>query len=240
MIHFLYESQKERKTERMKTIALVSQKGGVGKTTLALHLAVGWQQAGQNVAVIDLDPQASAANWGDRREEKLPVVRSAQASRLEQELRAVEEAGGEIVILDTAPHSDAVILRVAKAAALVVIPCRPSILDLEALAGTLELVSMTGVPVLTVLNSIIPNVADSDRAEEAIEKLGAAICPIRISRRVAFSRALISGLTAQEYEPQGKAAEEIQALFRLIAEQVSGLEQQEPQAAHETAGGFNG
>ena len=87
----------------MKTIALISQKGGVGKTTLALHLAVGWQQAGQNVAVIDLDPQASAANWGDRREEALPVVRSAHASRLEQELRAVEEAGGEIVILDTAP-----------------------------------------------------------------------------------------------------------------------------------------
>ena len=225
----------------MKTIALVSQKGGVGKTTLALHLAVGWQQAGQNVAVIDLDPQASAANWGDRREEKLPVVRSAQASRLEQELRAVEEAGGEIVILDTAPHSDAVILRVAKAAALVVIPCRPSILDLEALAGTLELVSMTGVPVLTVLNSIIPNVSDSDRAEEAIEKLGATICPVRISRRVSRSRGRLSaGLQPRSMSRTGKAAEEIQALFRLIAEQVSGLEQQEPQAAHETAGGFNG
>ena len=224
----------------MKTIALISQKGGAGKTTLALHLAVGWQQAGQNVAVIDLDPQASAANWGDRREEALPVVRSAHASRLEQELRAVQAAGGEIVILDTAPHSDAVILGATKAADLVVIPCRPSILDLEALAGTLELVSITGVPVLAVLNSVIPNISDSDRAEEAIEKLGATICPVRISRRVAFSRALISGLTAQEYEPHGKAAEEIQALFRLIAEQVSGLEEQEPQAEHETAGGFNG
>ncbi len=58
---------------------------------------------------------------------------------------------------------------------------------------------------ITVLNSIIPNVAGSDRAEEAIEKLGATICPVRISRRVAFSRALISGLTAQEYEPHGKS-----------------------------------
>ena len=224
----------------MKTIALISQKGGVGKTTLALHLAVGWQQAGQNVAVIDLDPQASAANWGDRREEALPVVRSAHASRLEQELRAVEEAGGEIVILDTAPHSDGVIMGATKAADLVVIPCRPSILDLEALAGTLELLTTTRVPVLAVLNSVIPRISDSDRAAVAIEKLGATICPVRISRRVAFSRALISGLTAQEYEPHGKAAEEIQALFRLIAEQVSGLEEQEPQAEHETAGGFNG
>ena len=162
------------------------------------------------------------------------------ASRLEQELRAVEEAGGEIVILDTAPHSDGVIMGATKAADLVVIPCRPSILDLEALAGTLELLTTTRVPVLAVLNSVIPRISDSDRAAVAIEKLGATICPVRISRRVAFSRALISGLTAQEYEPHGKAAEEIQALFRLIAEQVSGLEQQEPQAEHETAGGFNG
>ena len=225
----------------MKTIALISQKGGAGKTTLALHLAVGWQQAGRNVAVIDLDPQASAANWGDRRAAKLPVVRSAHASRLEHELKAVREAGGEIVVLDTAPHSDAVTLGAAKAADLVVIPCRPSILDLEALAGTLELVSITRVPVLAVLNAVIPHISDSDQAEAAIEKLGATICPVRISRRVAFSRALLSGLTAREYEPRGKAAAEIGALFQLIAERVGGLEGQEQQDEHETAGGgFHG
>ena len=73
----------------MQIIAFISQKGGAGKTTLALHLAVGWQQAGRNVAVIDLDPQASATNWGDRRAANLPVVRSAHASRLEQELEVV-------------------------------------------------------------------------------------------------------------------------------------------------------
>ena len=205
----------------MKIVAILSQKGGVGKTTLALHLAVGWTQQGYNVAILDLDPQASAANWADRREADTPVVRAAPASRLQQELNLVRQAAGEVVVLDTAPRSDAVIISAAKAADLVVIPCRPSILDLEALAGTLELVQTTGVPILTVLNAVVHGVPDSDQTEVAIEQLGAEICPIRISRRVAFSRALLRGLTAQEYEPQGKAAGEIEMLFQTISERVT-------------------
>ena len=204
----------------MKTIALLSQKGGVGKTTLALHLAVGWTQRGQNVAVIDLDPQVSAAKWGDRREAARPVVRAAQAKRLPQELDTIRKAGGEIVVIDTAPRADAVILGVAKVADLVVIPCRPSILDLEAMADTLELVQTTGVPILTVLNFVVPHVPDSDQAEDAIAQLGVAICPTRINRRVTFSRALLQGLTAQEYESQGKAAAEIEQVFRIVDERI--------------------
>ena len=204
----------------MKIVALLSQKGGVGKTTLALHLAVGWTQRGRRVAVIDLDPQASAANWGDRRPKSLPIVRSAHASRLQQELETIRAAKGEIVVLDTAPRSDAVILTVAKTADLVVIPCRPSILDLEALAGTLELVQATGVPVLTVLNAVVPHTTAPDQAEGAIRQLKGGLCPVRISRRVAFAGALLGGLTAQEYEPKGKAAAEAEALFQIVSDLV--------------------
>ena len=70
----------------MNTIAIISQKGGAGKTTIALHLAVSSTRAGRNTAIIDLDPQASAASWGDRREAALPVVLSAHASRLTPEI----------------------------------------------------------------------------------------------------------------------------------------------------------
>ena len=90
----------------MKTIAVVSQKGGSGKTTLALHLAVASAAAGRNTAVIDLDPQTSAANWVDRRKADLPVVLSAHARRLSHEMQRVRETGGEVLYLDTAPHSD--------------------------------------------------------------------------------------------------------------------------------------
>ena len=107
----------------MKTIAIISQKGGSGKTTLALHLAVASAAAGRNTAVIDLDPQASAANWADRRKAELPVVLSAHARRLPHEIRRVREIGGEMLYLDTAPHSDSAALEAAAAADLVLIPC---------------------------------------------------------------------------------------------------------------------
>ena len=90
----------------MQTVALISQKGGSGKTTIALHLAVAFASSGRNTAVIDLDPQASATNWSDRRKAELPVVISAHASRLQHEMRRVRDAGCELLVLDTAPHSD--------------------------------------------------------------------------------------------------------------------------------------
>ena len=221
----------------MKVISLISQKGGVGKTTIALHLAVRWTQAPQgqpNVAVVDLDPQASAANWGDRRDAKLPVVRPAFAARLKQELAAIRKAGGEVAVLDTAPHSDNVTLEAAEVSDLVVIPCRPSILDLEALAGTVKLIKTADVPILAVMNAVVPHVPDAERAEEAIARLGAEISPVRISRRVAYSRALLEGKTAQEYEPRGPAAQEIERFFQVVYGQVM------PQEEHATAGGRNG
>ena len=109
----------------MKTVAIISQKGGAGKTTLALHLATSSALAGRNTAIIDLDPQASAANWGDRRTAELPVVLSAHASRLGHEIKRVEEMEGELLIIDTAPHSDSAALEAAKAADLILVPCRP-------------------------------------------------------------------------------------------------------------------
>src|SRR5512134_697468 len=116
----------------MKTVAVISQKGGSGKTTIALHLAVAGALAGKNTAIIDLDPQASAAKWSDRRETDLPVVISAQAARLRKEMDRVRDFGGEFLIIDTAPHSDSAAIEAAQAADLVIIPCRPAILDLEA------------------------------------------------------------------------------------------------------------
>ena len=119
----------------MKTIAIVSQKEGSGKTTISLPLAVASARAGRNTAVIDLASQASATNWCDRRRAELPVVLSAHASRLSHEATRVEKTSGEILYLDTAPHSDSAALKAAKAADLVLIPCRPAILDVEAVAG---------------------------------------------------------------------------------------------------------
>ena len=86
----------------MKTIAILSQKGGAGKTTLAINLAVAASSSKKQAAIIDLDPQASAANWHDARAREEPVVVSAQPSRLTQVLDAAKEAGAGFVL--SIPH----------------------------------------------------------------------------------------------------------------------------------------
>lgn len=200
----------------MQTLALISQKGGAGKTTVALHLAVAFAKARLNTAVIDLDPQASAANWGDRRESELPIVISAHASRLHHEMRRVEDAGCQVLVLDTAPHSDHSALEAAKATDLILMPCRPAILDIEAISSTLDLMRAAGKPVYVVLNATTPQGREAEEAAEALDDLDVQICPVQLVNRVAFARSLISGHTAQEIEPKGKAAREVKRLHDYI------------------------
>jgi chromosome partitioning protein len=205
---------------KMKTIAVLSQKGGSGKTTIALHLAVASALSGKNTAIIDLDPQASAARWGDRRETELPVVISAQAARLGKEIDRVRDLGGEFLIIDTAPHSDSAALEAARAADLVIIPCRPAILDLEAITSTTGLVEVTKTPAFVVMNAVAPVGAEAESALDLLKSLDIAVCPTRLGNRVAFSRALVSGQTAQEVEPEGKAAMEVTSLHMFVCEHV--------------------
>ena len=169
----------------MKTVAIISQKGGAGKTTLALHLATSAALEGRNTAIIDLDPQASAANWADRREADLPVVLSAHASRLAHEMRRVEEMQGELLIIDTAPHSDSAALEAAKAADLILVPCRPAVLDIEAISNTLDLVRTTGTPVHVVMNAVAPQGNEAAEAADVIAGLGVGVCPVQLRQRVA-------------------------------------------------------
>lgn len=201
----------------MHIVAMLSQKGGTGKTTLSLHLAVAAERAGHVAAVIDLDPQASAAGWKDSRPGETPVVVPIPASRLPQALELARGAGADLVILDTAPHSSDVALAAAEAADLVLIPCRAGILDLRAIGATARLAKIGGKPAYVVLNSMPPRatniIAD---AREAVTVHGLEVAPITIQQRAAYAHALTAGQTAQEYEPDGKAAEEMAQLYAWL------------------------
>lgn len=198
----------------MHVIALLSQKGGTGKTTLSLHLAVAAERAGHVAAVIDLDPQASAAAWKDSRPGDTPVVVPIPATRLPQALDLARSADAEMVLLDTAPHSSDVALAAAEAADLVLIPCRAGILDLRAIGATARLAKIAGKPAYVVLNSLPPRASNviAD-AREAVTVHGLDVAPITIQQRAAFAHALTAGQTAQEYEPDGKAADEMSHLY---------------------------
>ncbi len=204
----------------MKTIAVISQKGGVGKSMIASGLAVAFAQDGVATLLIDLDPQASNAKWGKRREAADPVVVSAHASMLADEIAKAEQIGCEVVILDTAPHSNDTALQAARLADLVVVPCGVSIDDIEAIPNTIEIARFAGCPYFVVLNNVDPvTTTETQEAIATFADLGAPLCPAHLAKRVAYKRARKFGQTAQEFVAEGrnapddKAAEEIRQLY---------------------------
>lgn len=205
----------------MRTIALISQKGGAGKTSLAVHLAVAAARKGQ-VAVIDLDPQASAAGWGDNRQGDNPAVVSCPPARLAATLEAARKAGARFAVIDTAPHAEAPALAAARAADLILIPTRPGIFDLRAIGATVDIAKLAGKPAAVVINAAPPRGGQAKDAAEAVtEQYGAKVCPVVISQRAAFANALLQSQTAQEAEPDSKAAAEIARLWNWIEKQVA-------------------
>jgi chromosome partitioning protein len=201
----------------MKTLVCLSQKGGTGKTTLTLHLAVAAEQSGHLTTILDLDPQASAMGWKDTRQAQTPAVMPALASRLPQVLKAAEQAGAALCILDTASHTESTALAAARMADLVLIPCRPAILDLRAISLTVDILQLARKPAVVILNAVPSRGTLADDAVEALASYRMDIAPIRIAQRSAFVHALTLGLTAQEFEPRGKAAEEVNQLWRWLA-----------------------
>ena len=121
----------------MKRVAIIAQKGGVGKSTVAVNLAVA---AGEGTALFDLDQQESAAIWADRRKAESPHVEFVTERRLPEALRAAEEQGFRLAILDTPPAAGPQAYTAAQTAHLVLIPCRPSLIDLDAIRRTAQLV----------------------------------------------------------------------------------------------------
>jgi chromosome partitioning protein len=200
----------------MKIVAIISQKGGAGKTTLAVHLATAAASAGHTTAIIDLDPQATAASWGDRRTVAAPEVISGQAARLPALIAAAQQNGADFLVLDTAPNADQVVSLAARAADLVLIPCRAATFDLEAIETTLMLAKAAMKNAYVVLNCIPPRSSIGKEAAQGLTAGGAKVAPCQLSQRVAFTHGVIDGRTAQEFEPNGKAAEEVAALYRWL------------------------
>ena len=203
---------------RIRTVALVARKGGSGKSTLAVALAVQHERAGGRAVVVDLDPQGSATAWGALREADRPVVVAAQARRLQPVLAAARDGGADLTIIDTPPALADAALAAARVADLVLIPCRPALADLHAIMGSLGICRDAGAPAAVVVNAAPPAGALVDQARTALADQGAEVAPLTIGQRVAHVRAFAAGLTAAEFEPDGKAAQEVAALHDWMTE----------------------
>lgn len=184
----------------MKTVALIAQKGGVGKTTIAVNLAVA---AGVQTALFDLDQQESAVIWSDRRKDELPHVEFLTERRLPDGLRAAERQGFALAIIDTPPAAGPQAYTAAQSADLVLIPCRPSLIDLDAIRRTAQLIKSAEVSAFVVLNAAPHSATTLLEDARAIE-------------RSAYRAAWPLGKTVTETDPRGKAAREISDLQKWV------------------------
>ena len=208
----------------MKKVCLLAQKGGTGKTTLCLHLAVLAGELGHDAVVIDIDPQASSSAWRRRRQSGTPEVLRREANDLPGVLDDLERQGKRLVLLDTAPHSSHDAATAAELADLVLIVSRPAILDLEAIGESVKIVKRQGSRGAVVLNACPPphigkETAIITEAREALGVYGLPVAPVSISQRAAFSHALIDGRSVTEFDAGGKAAGEIRSLFDWLETQ---------------------
>jgi chromosome partitioning protein len=194
----------------MKTIAIASRKGGAGKTTLAAHLSVLAESGGARVVLIDADPQGSLTFWYRLRSCATPQLVECKASELARILDRARRESVAVCIIDTPPHAD-----------LVLVPTRPGPFDLAAAGATLDMARSLGKAPLVVLNAAPPRTGASEPsivadAREAVHNMGAVVMACVVSQRVALSHAIIDGLTVGEFEPAGRAAGEVAALWREL------------------------
>jgi chromosome partitioning protein len=183
----------------MATVAFVSQKGGSGKTTLAVHLATSAAIRGKLACIVDMDPQASAATWSDWRGDFQPEVVTCPPVRLPRTIQTATRKGVELVVIDTPPHADAAMREAVRAADLVLVPTRPRALNTVP-AGAIKLIA---------------------QASEFIETLGLSVCPVHFGDRAAFHRSAAAGQVASESDPEGKAAGEAEALWQWVCGQLA-------------------
>lgn len=201
----------------MQILAIIGQKGGNGKTTTALGLAVAATNYRRAVAVIDLDPQATASNWSDRREAENPAVVSCQVSRLTRVLEAAAKQGADLAIIDTPGKSTDTAIAAAKAADLVLLPIQPQLFDIETLGSVKDILTLAGNPPAAVLVNRAP--VQGKRHIETLEAAAAAgflVCPVVIFARGAHGDAGNVGQAAAEYDPKGKAGQEMLELYRYM------------------------
>jgi chromosome partitioning protein len=212
----------------MRTVALLTQKGGAGKSTLAASLAVAAAGAGERVIALDLDPQASLVRWGKRREAaaaQIPViVEPFEVDRLRRVgaiIDGLAGAGFTLAIFDTPGADSSAVRLVAEAADLCLLPARPTRLDLEATAATFRTAYLAKRKAAFILNQCPPanRGARAGEAAQELARLGVLAEPM-ISARIDFQDAMAAGLGVTEHAGEGRAAQEIEALWLWIRLQL--------------------
>jgi chromosome partitioning protein len=206
----------------MKVVAVASQKGGSGKTTLAGHIAVAAERSGAGpVALIDTDPQGSLAEWWNVREAETPHFVATSIDRLDEDLGRLRELGIRLLVVDTPPAIAATIAAVIRLADLVIVPARPSPHDLRAAGATVDLIEQLGRTLVFVINGAAPRARITAEAAIALSQHG-TLAPATIHNRTGFAASMIDGRTVLEVPDEPRGAEEIARLWQYLEARLAG------------------
>lgn len=206
----------------MHTIVLAIQKGGTGKSTLAVGLAVAAMQDGRTVRLIETDPQGTLSSWKKRRSQIDPAVDTvSEAAELEHKLRTFARDDVALTIVDTASGINGLTNTAIRRADLCLIPVRPNIVDIEAAAPTLRTIRANCKSFAFILNHAPVRGKRIDVAARTLDDqtsgLGAVLAQPYVSMRNQHQDALAMGLAVSEYAPSGKSADELFRLWRWVA-----------------------
>jgi chromosome partitioning protein len=206
----------------MKVVVIAARKGGSGKTTIAGHLAVQAERAGQGpAALIDIDPQGSLSAWWNGRAAPTPVFAQTTSERLAGDVARLRELGIETLIIDTPPALSEAISEVVELADLVVIPTRPSPHDLRSIGATAELVEHLGKPLIFVLNGATPRARINAEALSVLSQHG-MLAPVVLHQRIDFAASMIDGRTVMELPDSSRSSEEVEKLWAYVHGRLAG------------------
>lgn len=209
----------------MKVIAVLNQKGGAGKTTMATHLARAFQLDGLDVLLVDSDPQGSARDWAAVREDQPVTVVGIDRPTIDRDLKNL--ARKDVVVIDGAPQAADLAVSAIKAADFILIPVQPSPYDIWATSDLVELVKQRieltdgKLRAAFVVSRAIKGTKIGDEVRTALEGYGLPVLEARVTQRVVYPGTAASGSTVLDAEPNGDAAAEIRALAAEIMRALS-------------------
>jgi chromosome partitioning protein len=204
----------------MKAITFVTQKGGSGKSTLCISLAVAAQEAGANVCILEMDRQATVSDWAEHRQTETPEVAQIDETQLGDVMRVLQGSAYDYVFIDTPGVDSPGTLSAIRAADLCVIPCRPTPADLRAFKPTLAAIYRLEKRFAFVLNQTPPRSYRNRDAADGLAVLG-VLPDVNIVARTDHQDAIGLGQGVTEFNSAGQAAQEIRKLWAWLERRTS-------------------